>query len=158
MKKVFKIVWNVVQVLIIIYAILVISFMLMSNKYGYSEFGKYVLNVDNDEFVVLKKTDDIKNGDMIYYYSVVNEKYKIVFSNINSINDDKTYSLDNGEKILKSKIIGKSCRKVPVIGFILNRVKGQVGFLVFVLLPILIVFIYHIYKFIIEINYGRKKE
>ena len=146
------------QVLIIIYVVLVISFILISNKYGYGEIGKYVLDVDNNEFLIIKRTDDIKNGDLVYYYTIVNEKYKIIYNNVNSINDDKTYTLDNGEKILKFKIIGKSYRKVPFIGFILNNVKNRISFLLFVLLPMLIVFIYNIYKFIITINYKRIKE
>jgi len=158
MKKTLKIVWNVVQVLIIIYAIAVIIFMLISNKYGYSEIGKYVLNVDNNEFLVIKKTNDIKDGDLVYYYSVVKEKYKIVYSNVKTINEDKTYTLDNGEKIKKTKIIGKTYRSIPIIGYVLNSMKYKINFLLFCMLPVFIVFIYHIYKFIVEVNFKNKKE
>ena len=153
MKKALKISWIVIQVLIIIYVILVVLFMSFSNKYGYSQIGKYVLDVDNNEFLIIKKTNNIKDGDLVYYYSIVNEKYRIVYSNVNSINED-TYTLVNGDEIVKSKIIGKSYRKIPIIGAILNIMKVKINFLVFVIIPILIVFGYHVYKFI----FGMKKE
>ena len=158
MKKALKIIWSIVQVLIIIYVILVIVFMLMSNRYGYSEIGRYVLDVDNNEFIVIKKTDDIKDGDLVYYYSIVDEKYRIIYSNIKSINEDKTYTLDNKEIISRSKIIGKSHRRVPIIGYILNSMKYKINFFLFCLLPILIVFMYHIYKFIIDIDSIKRKK
>ena len=158
MKKALNIILSVIQILIVIYVILVISFMFISNDYGYSQIDKYVLDVDNDELVIIKKTDDIKIGDLVYYYSVVKEKYKIVYSNVQTINEDKSYILDNGSKIYKNRIIGKTDRKVPVVGFILNRLKEKVNFLLFVLLPIFIVFVYQVYKFIIGINYEKIKE
>lgn len=157
MKKVLNITWNVIQVLIIIYVILVIIFMSFSNKYGYSQIGRYVIDVDNNEFLVIKKTNDIKEGDLVYYYSIVKEKYKIVYSNVRSINEDNTYTLDNDAKIIKSKIIGKSDRKLPLIGFILNMMKYKINFLLFVIIPILCVFGYHLYKFIM-FDLKKKKE
>jgi hypothetical protein len=158
MKKALNITWSVLQVLIIIYVISIISFMFFSNKYGYSQIGKYVIDVDNNEFLVIKKTNDIETGDLVYYYSIVNEKYKIVYSNVKSINEDKTYTLDNGDKILKTKIIGKTDRKIPVIGFILNGVKEKVNFLLFVLFPIVFVFVYQVYKFVIGVPFENIEE
>ena len=154
MKRVLNITWKVIQILIIIYVILVILFMNTSNSYGYSQIGKYILDVDNNEFLVIKKTDDIKDGDIVYYYSVVREKYKIVYSNVKNT-EEESYILDNGERIVKSKIIGKSYRKIPLIGFILNNVKEKMGFFLGVIFPILIVFGYNVFKFVVEI---RKKE
>lgn len=154
MKRVLNITWNVIQVLIVIYVILVILFMNTSNSYGYSQIGKYVLDVDNNQFLVIKKTNDIKDGDIVYYYSVVREKYKIVYSNVKNT-EEESYILDNGERIVKSKIIGKSYRKIPLIGFILNNVKEKMGFFLGVIFPILIVFGYNVFKFVVEI---RKKE
>ena len=158
MKKILNIFWNVIQVLIIIYVILAILFMLTSNSYGYSQIGKYILDADNDRLVIIKKNNSIKVGDLVYYYSVVNEQYKIVYSNVQSINEDKTYTLDNGNNVQKNKIIGKTDRNIPIIGFILNRLKDKIYFVIFVILPMLIVFGYNIYKFIVCLNYERIKE
>lgn len=147
MNKALDITWKVIQVLIIIYVLAVIIFMSFSNKYGYSQVGKYVIDVDNNEFLIIKKTNNIKEGDLVYYYSIVKEKYTIVYSNVKSI-EDNNYLLENDDKIHETKIIGKSYRKIPVIGFILNMMKYKINFVIFVLLPILIVFGYHVYKFI----------
>ena len=117
MKRVLNITWNVIQVLIVIYVILVILFMNTSNSYGYSQIGKYVLDVDNNQFLVIKKTNDIKDGDIVYYYSVVHDKYKIVYSNVKSI-EDESYVLDNGECFYFSdaeelvKILVARCKKL----------------------------------------------
>lgn len=148
MNKALNITWKVIQVLIIIYVLAVIIFMSFSNKYGYSQVGKYVIDVDNNEFLIIKKTNDIKEGDLVYYYSIVKEKYTIVYSNVKSIEEDNSYILDNGDQIVDSKIIGKTDRKIPIIGFILNMMKNKINFVLFVMLPILIVFGYHVYKFI----------
>lgn len=152
MNKALNITWKVIQVLIIIYVLAVIIFMSFSNKYGYSQVGKYVIDVDNNEFLIIKKTNDIKEGDLVYYYSIVKEKYTIVYSNVKSIEEDNSYILDNGDQIVDSKIIGKTDKKIPIIGFILNMMKNKINFVLFVMLPILIVFGYHVYKFITSVR------
>lgn len=159
MKKSLLIAWDILQILIVIYVVLVVLFMSISNGYGYGEINKYVIDVDNNEFLIIKKTDRIKEGDLIYYYSIVKDRYKIVYSNITAINDEEsTCILDNGEEILTNRIVGKTYRKVPVIGFILNMLRYKINFILFVILPILIVFIYQVYKFIVGMNYKRIEE
>ncbi|MBQ9018990.1 MAG: hypothetical protein IJ097_01595 [Bacilli bacterium] len=156
MKKVINIVWNILQVIIVIYVILIVSFMFFSNKYGYSEIGKYVLDADNNYLLIIKKSKDIKIGDYIYYYSVVDEKYKIVSDNVTTI-DDKLYNTNNNKNINKTMIIGKATKKIGGIGFILNKMDDKFSFLFFVLIPIFIVFVYQVYKFISGNVYLKEK-
>ena len=56
MKKAFKVIWNIIQIIIIIYVILIVSYMSISNRYGFSETSNYVLNVDKDQLSVIKKS------------------------------------------------------------------------------------------------------
>ena len=47
MKKVFGWIWRVAEVLIIVYVIVITSFILSRNKYNYTQFGDYTLvNID----------------------------------------------------------------------------------------------------------------
>ena len=139
MKKAFKVIWNIIQIIIIIYVILIVSYMSISNRYGFSETSNYVLNVDKDQ-------SKFKVGDTVYYYSVRNEKYRIFSSKV--VEKGKSYIFSNGDKIPASKLIGKTSKKVPVVGFILNRLKNSFFFLLFVSVPVLLVFGYRTYIFI----------
>lgn len=157
MKKTFYIIWDIVQIFIIVYVVLITAFMFFSNKYGYTEFGKYVLKNDNNgDLLIIKKSSDIKEGDNIYYYSVVKEKYAIEKDIVKRVNE-KDYEISNNF-VSKSKVIGKSSRKIVLLGKILNRLESKVGFLVFVLLPMLVVFLYQVYDFIVSISNKRREE
>lgn len=146
MKKAFNIIWNIIQILIIIYVISIVSYLSVSNRYGFSETTNYVFNVGNDQLSVIEKSTDLKKGDTVYYYAVENEKYKIFSSEV--VEEGKSYIFSNGEKIPAAKLIGKKSTKIPLIGFILDRLKNSFYFLIFVSAPILIVFGYQIIKFI----------
>ena len=146
MKKAFKVIWTIIQIVIIIYVILIVSYMSISNRYGFSETNNYVLNVDNDQLFAIKKAKKFSVGEKVYYYSVRNEKYKIFSSKV--VEKGKSYIFSNGDKISASKLIGKKSTKVPVVGFILDRLKNSFYFLIFVSAPLLLVFGYRTYKFI----------
>ena len=60
MKKTFKIIWIIIQIIIIIYAILIVSYMSISNRYGFSETTNYVFNVDNDQLFLIQKAKKLK--------------------------------------------------------------------------------------------------
>ena len=146
MKKTFKIIWIIIQIIIIIYAILIVSYMSISNRYGFSETTNYVFNVDNDQLFLIQKAKKFKVGDKVYYYSVRNEKYKVFSSKV--VEEGKSYIFSNGDKISAAKLIGKKSTKVPLIGFVLNRLKNSFFFLLFVSVPVLLVFGYRTYIFI----------
>lgn len=149
-KKVFKIIWNIIQILIVIYAITIISFMYASNRFGYSEVGNYVLNIKNNDLLFILKDTKYKVGDKVYYYAVVKERYSIISGKITDIDKNKVYVVLNGEKVPFAKLIGKTYTKVPILGWILKKLKNLIYFMLFVSLPLLIVFSYQTYKFIKE--------
>ena len=155
MKKTLRIIWNIIQVIIIIYVIVVTTLMFLSNDYGYTEVGNYVFNdTDKGDLLLIKKTKDIKENDTIYYYSTENNKYIITSNKVISIdkdNENSLYKVEN-DTISSSKLIGKKTTKIKLLGTILNTLESRVGFLFGVLLPILIVFVYQVYEFIVSIH------
>ena len=82
MKKVLQFIWSVLEFVIIIYVILMTSILLSKNKYGFTQFGNLTLctidlkdergivDVKSGDLLLIKNSNDIKVGDIIYYYVV----------------------------------------------------------------------------------------
>ena len=154
-----KRVWNILSIIIIIYVVIMTILFLGKNKYGFTEIGNLVLvNVDSEiaknvndvkknDLIIIKEDNDIKVRDSVYYYNIIGEYYSIKKSSITS-NNDNLFTIDN--TIIESdRIIGKNGFVIPLIGGFLNITESKIGFLIFVFLPIFVIFIRQVYEFII---------
>lgn len=171
MRKVLNWVWSFVEVIIIIYVVLVTMFVLCKNKYGYTQFGDYSFaNIDliaeknvkdtkKDDLLVVKNSNDIHKGDLIYYYAVLNDNYIVRSAVVTDVKEDDysalyTVSLSNTTiNVASSRVLGKYSTVYNNLGSILSVLESRVGFLLLVLLPIMVVFIYQVYEFIIMLKY-----
>ena len=175
MKKVLKGIWSVLEIVIIIYAIILTSFILSRNKYGYTQFGDYTIynvsligenniaDVKKGDLLIVKNTNDIVEGDVIYYYSAYNDNYIIKSNKVLEVKKDGSSSLytiddENKLQIQGPKVIGKYKHIYHTWGSVLTILQSRIGFLFLVLLPIMIVFIYQIYEFIIILRYEKVDE
>lgn len=181
MKRIFEAIWGFLEVLIIIYVILITTTIIFRNDYGYSELDKYTLSNINEvdskyikdskpgNLLIVKKTNDIEVGDYIYYYAVIKEKYyirtgivtKVTKDDYNSLYDiDTKITGDKQEKfsVSSSRVLGKYASQKEKLGSILTFLQTRLGFLIFVLIPIMIVFLYQLYEFIIVYKYERYEE
>lgn len=172
MKKVLRWVWSFLEIIIIIYVIFITSFVLCKNKYGYTQFGDYtftnigiqdernIKDTKKGDLLIVRNSGDIKEGDLIYYYAVFDEDYIIKSNVVTKIEEDDynaLYTLDDsdGLAISSAKVLGKYSTTYNKLGGILDIVESRIGFLFLVLLPIMIVFIYQIYEFVVIIRYER---
>lgn len=171
MRKVLNWVWSFVEVIIIIYVVLVTMFVLCKNKYGYTQFGDYSFtNIDliaeknvkdtkKGDLLVVKNSNDIHKGDLIYYYEVLNDNYIVRSAVVADVKEDDysalyTVSLSNTTiNVASSRVLGKYSTVYNNLGSILSVLESRVGFLLLVLLPIMVVFIYQVYEFIIMLKY-----
>lgn len=171
MRKVLNWVWSFVEVIIIIYVVLVTMFVLCKNKYGYTQFGDYSFaNIDliaeknvkdtkKGDLLVVKNSNDIHKGDLIYYYAVLNDNYIVRSAVVSDVKEDDysalyTVSLSNTTiNVASSRVLGKYSTVYNNLGSILSVLESRVGFLLLVLLPIMVVFIYQVYEFIIILKY-----
>ena len=171
MRKVLNWCWSFVEVLIIIYVVLVTMFVLCKNKYGYTQFGDYSFaNIDliaeknvkdtkKGDLLVVKNSNDIHKGDLIYYYAVLNDKYIVRSAVVTDVKEDNysalyTVSLSNTTiNVASSRVLGKYSTVYNNLGSILSVLESRVGFILLVLLPIMVVFIYQVYEFIIMLKY-----
>lgn len=171
MRKIFRWVWSVLEVIIIVYVIFMTSFILCKNKYGYTQFGDYtfnsidlmdernIQNTKKGDLLIVKNSNDIRVGDVVYYYTPFNESYIIRSDVVKEKQDDDYSSLYKVERdgsdisFVSSRVLGKYANTYHKIGGILELLETRIGFLFLVLLPIMIVFIYQVYEFFVIIKY-----
>jgi len=170
MKKFLRFGWNFLQLLIIIYVVFVSTFVLFRNQFGYTQLGNYTfLNISkNDEKhiknskkgdLLVIKLDDIKEEDLIYYYGISDDSYIVKCSKVKSINKTGkswVFTFYDNSSISSSRVLGEKVHNFKLLGDVLNVVESKYGFLLLVLLPIFIVFLYQIYEFIIYITEEEK--
>ncbi len=167
-KKIGSFLWGVVEVLIVCYVIFMTLCIISRNKFGFTQFGNYVLvsldeiranNLETQQgnLLVLKKASVLKKGDVIYYYAPDVEEYVVSIGEVTNIERDGNkylISLGNrGKTISSTRAIGTEAKQYKSLGTIKDILESKIGFLFLVLLPIMIVFIYQIYRFVIVIKY-----
>lgn len=176
-KKVLKILFGILELAVIIFVVFMTTCLLCRNKYNNTQFGDYTLLVVTEknkaalsdfnlgDLVIMKqvKVDDVNIGDKLYYYVAKNKKYFLRQGNVIQKEGDiegAAYKFDEEVPTLVAdeKIVGKySGTSYNNVGKIFAFLCSQVGFLIFVILPIMVIFIYHIYSLIIMISENKKQ-
>lgn len=173
MKRFLRGLWGLVQIIIIVYVICITACLLCKNKYGFTQIGDMTLITINKELqtylpetkkgdlLLVKETNlDMKVGDKIYYYSTANNEYVIKTAHIKEIvtsdGNISLYKLDDlkGSTIATNRVLGKYSTVYENIGSILDILESKIGFLLLIILPILLIFMYQVYALIIVIKYG----
>ena len=170
MKKVLKILVGFLELVIIIYAVFVIMIMLSYNKYGYTEIGDntYVSVVDENkselgkfevgDLISIKKTtyDKTNIGDSLFYYATADNQYIIVQDTVvekEGSNREAVYKFEHNSNIIPGeRIVGVLDKTYDNKGKLYEVLTSTVGFLLLVILPVLVIFIYQVYKFILLIK------
>lgn len=177
MRGFFKWLWGFVEVIIIIYVICITACLLSTNKFGFTQFGDTTLltinehmeqflpeSKEHDLIIVKGGVEDIGVGDKIYYYATADNKYIVKTAHVKEIvsKDGSTalYKLDDSQSstIITTRVIGKYSAIYHNIGRILDILESKIGFLLLVILPILLIFMYQVYALIIVIKYGDEEE
>lgn len=175
MRRVLHVIWNIIEVVIILYVIGLTTVLLAKNKFGFTQLGDYVItSIDSNDvnniidtkqgdLFIVKNTSDIAVGDVIYYYAVFEDKYIICSDVVKSMQKDDysaLYTIDDqySSIVHSEKVIGKYTFKYHKLGNYFSFLQSRVGFLFFVLLPIMVVFIYQIYDFAIVLRYDNEND
>lgn len=162
MKKNLKIVWNIIQVFILVYVFLVTFLVININEYGYSEVGKstyvpvtknikkYLGDYKKSDLLIIKN-NKINKDDEIYYYTVDEANYYISKAKVIEINNG-VYVTDNNFNIDQDRIIGNEIIRIKYIGLFINFLLKEIGYFFFIILPMLILLIYNIYDFSVSMR------
>ena len=113
---------------------------------------------------MLDNAKDIKSGDDIIFYNTYNNQISIAIGEVidkEVITDtETTYTVEGNYDISSQYLIGSSndTKVYPVIGSILAVLESRVGFLIFIILPITLAFLYEIYVLIDEVKAVKKED
>lgn len=176
MKSFLKGLWGFIEIIVIIYVICITACLLSTNKFGFTQFGNTTLltinshmeqflpeSKEHDLIIVKGETNDIQIGDKIYYYSTADNQYIVKTAHVKEIISKEgvtaVYKLDDASSttIATNRVIGKYSAIYHNIGGVLDILESKIGFLLLVILPVLLIFMYHVYDLIIVIKYGEEE-
>ena len=178
MKSGFRVFLDIIELIIVIYVVFITSCILFKNRYGFTQFGdytfipivndneKYIKDVDKGDLLIAKKIDKVSLNDSIYFYTSENRNYivregkvtKVPLNDGDTLYDITVEMLDKSidTTVSGSKVVGNKVFLFPLLGTILTFLESDKGFLLCVLLPIILVFLYQIYEFISVVRYERR--
>lgn len=174
--KFFKFLGGILLIPYLLIVVVVTVCLLNYNDYNVTEINGYTLipvedealnpNYSKGDLLVVKKTDNdnIKVNDMVFFYEQNTEKNTVIINlgkviNVRKVNDvESTYTMEGNVDFSSEYIIGaiKDCKAYHGLGSILSVLESRWVFLLVVILPILLVFLYEIYAFAIELKKNLK--
>lgn len=161
-----RVVRNIVICLYFIVTVLITYCLLSYNEYNVTEFkDKTILvyedkenNYKKSDLLVINKGKHYKKGDVIFYYDTYDNPAKIKISkilNVSGVNETvKAYTLEDDRVFNDDNIIGtvSNTNRYILLGSIYTLLVSKWGYLIIIIFPILVAFIYEIYQIIREIK------
>lgn len=159
---------GILSVAFFVFALSMALILLNYNKYGVSQFDDKSLIIIRNEItsekykkgdlvIVQSKTlNNIKKGDEVFVYQprrtggvdidfgVVGEVYP----------DNKSIAFENGAPYSMELVAGTPIKVYHNIGTYVAIITSKWGFLLSILVPSFMIFIYQVYALIVEIKYG----
>lgn len=186
LKKILTIIGDVALVIFILLAAIITIISLNTKDRGVTNIsGRVLLNIQTDsmkptinpgDLIITKQYngEEIKEGDIISFFAfeqdtTIIKTHRVI--EVNNTNGTITFTTKGDNSVAQDQIeltkndivaIYESNdyngTKVPFIGKIFSFLQSQVGFLLCIIFPLLIFFIYQLYKFIETIIDEKKKE
>ena len=117
------------------------------------------------DLIVIKACDTAKLvvGDIITFHTIINNEYALNTHRIENISENngiRSYTTKGDNNaiadthiISDGDIVGKYTFKLPLVGKLMNFLSGSTGFLLVIVLPMLLFFVYQVYHLImVSIN------
>ncbi len=179
-NKAVKIIVNVLVCIVIILATCITLITISSQKNGYFRIFKSIPltikdssmepTIKKGSLIITKeyKNNDIKEGDVISYRSIdKNNTLEIKTGRVKTIitvNEQTIYitEFDNKEYTDSEQVNFKNVisiwngKKVSTLGSIIDFLNTKVGFFICIIVPLALLFIYQLYKFIMLVIDYRK--
>lgn len=152
------------HIIIIIYtvvAVITTVCLLAYNDYNTTEINNNTLIIVKDDktetynkgdLVIVNNKSTYKEKMKVFYYVSRGKKYYIQTGTINSINKDSV--VVNGTVIDKKFLIGTSSNNIviPFLGSILSVLESKWGYLIIIIFPVLVAFLYELYSILKELR------
>jgi len=182
MKKVFRVLLDVLAWVLLIFAVIITLLVFASNKNNgiSSIMGRMPMTVQSDsmlptmktgDLIIVKETDlySLKEGDVITFYSIVEGRRILVTHRIVKVNDEAgnrsfvtrgdNNPVDDETPAYASDIVGKwTGMRIKGGGKVLDFLQTKKGFFICILIPLAIFFLFELYKFIVALIEAKKPE
>lgn len=171
MKKVLGIILFTIYVIIV----LTVTILLLSyNEYLCSEINGYTLYIVRDDtlepdykkgdLIIIKHTIDknIELGDKLFFYqNITNNEYYVKIGELTDRTEQvrrMVYTIDGKYQYDSSYLIGKKEESLVYhnLGTVLSILESRWGYLFFVVIITLLLFLEELYELYIEIKYGNE--
>ena len=167
-----KFIRNIIIIIYAIIAIFVTVCLLSYNSQKVTELGSYVLIIiDNDELtpeynkgdlVIVDKSKKIEIGDSVFFYNTSAKDFEVSYTQVENKEEitetETTYTLKGNKRISGEYVVGSSgnATSIAKVGTILSVLESKWGFLILVILPALLAFLYQFIEIIAEARNGKK--
>ena len=163
----------------IAYAIIAISvtvLLLSYNNYNCSVLGPYTFYIVRDDsllpdydlgdLLIIKSTTDknISVGDSLFFYDVISSDNYVInhhrlVSKTQSSRNVISYTLEDGNSFDSSYLIGKEDDTIVIknVGAILAILESRWGYLFFIVIVSLLLFLEELFELIMELRHGIKE-
>ncbi len=145
----------------LIFVVLITALLFTFNRFSDSVIGKKTIADIQDniseykkgDLLIVSKVQDIVAGDEILFYDTSNTKNFLncekVVKVIDTNNSETTYVIRDNEFVSSSYVIGssKNCIRLPFLGYLYSLFTSKLGYLFFVIIPIVIYFIFLLKKY-----------
>lgn len=164
---------NMIFSIYLIIAILVTVCLLSYNDYKVSVFGSTSVLIvsdsslspefDKGDIILVESAKKYSVGERIFYYEAYNDEIIINVGTISEIqtSTEEQYAIDNGEKIVSSKLVigqGNQVKIIKHMGYVLEILESKWGFLFLIVLPALLAFVNQLIVVISGIKESKNKE
>lgn len=154
MKKIITLFLSTIYLIIVIFSTL---YILKLNKYNVSEFGNYSFFKIENNLIITNKRQKINTSDKVFYYDTysknvsIKEQKVIKIEKINNI--ETIYTLESKHLLSNRYLLGNSnCIIISHLGTVISIITSTLGYLLFIVLPILFILIYFIHNLRIELK------
>lgn len=108
----------------------------------------------NQLFITKMNELSLIKGDSILFFDAYKNELKVKISTIKEINDESSYMISEDKIIDKKYVISKvsDAKSIPLFGNILSFLESKIGYLIFIVLPSICLFMYESYEVISEIK------
>lgn len=125
---------------------------------------------EEGDLIIVKKVEnawDLREGDIISFWTLIDNKKQINTHRIVEVNPSEfmiqfrtkgdANAVEDSIIISENDIVGKYVTKIPVAGKVLGVLSSSIGFLLIIILPLLVFFVWQLYR-VIMIAVQLKKE
>lgn len=158
--------WGVILVAAL-YTLVTLATRDEANVSSIAGFSPLVVKTDSmsptfnaDDLIVICATDPstLQVGDIVTFHTIINNEYALNTHRIAEIaenNGVRSYTTKGDNNLIADQhiisdgdIVGKYVGRAPGLGRLISFLSGSVGFLIIIVLPMLVFFVYQVYHLI----------